>query len=222
MAIDEKEDTNMSDAKKCDRCGGFYMMRSENDIRPSLEGYRIFGVRYISGANQNIDKYDLCPKCAVKVWECISKYDESIEDQETNRKHEIDKMKKVLNEKFGVTIYADNETGYNKSIDLRSHKHRLVSFEVVNKCISNIGRLKEMYGISMRSRNITITYWPNFDVYLMTALVSINNVEHQIVKGDVDHETLATELLRFFEHIDMVYGDDAKEESENGDTQDNL
>lgn len=204
----------MSDAKKCDRCERYYTMGSENGFRPALEGVRIFGVRYISATKQSIDEYDLCPKCAAKVWEYISKYDESTEDQEANRKLELDKMKKILNEKFGVAVCADNETGYDKGIDLKPHKKRIASFEVVNKCSANISHLKEMYGIGMSGRNITITYWPNFDTYLMTALVSSNNVEHQMVKGDVDYETLAIDLLRFFEYLDMAYGDDEKEESD--------
>ena len=118
-------------------------------------------------------------------------------------------------------VYADNETGYDKGVDLNPRKKRIVGFEVVNKCSVNITHLKEMYGIGMRSRNISITYWPNFDTYLMTALVSSNNVEHQMVRGDVDYEALAIELLRFFEYLDMAYGDE-EEENKDGDTQDNL
>lgn len=192
----------MSDAKKCDRCGGYYMKGIENGFRPSIEGLRIFGVRYVSGANQNIDKYDLCPKCAMKVWEYISKYDEPTEDHE------------VVKEESPVC--ADNEIGYDKGVDLKPHKKRIVSFEVVNKCSANISHLKEMYGIGMTSRNITVTYWPNFDTYLMTALVSSNNVEHQMVKGDVDYDTLTIDLLRFFEYLDMAYGNDDEEEESDG------
>ena len=126
------------------------------------------------------------------MWEYISKYDKSAEEYEVAKEES--------------SVYADNETGYDKGIDLKPHKKRIVSFEVVNKCITNITHLTEMHGIGMSSRNITITYWPNFDTYLMTALVSSNNIEHQLVKGDVDYETLTTELLRFFEHLDMTYG----------------
>lgn len=185
----------MSDAKKCDRCGEYYAMGVNNDIRPSCNGVRIFGVRYIS-SKQNLDVVDLCPTCTAKVWKYISEYDEPAEGEGAD------------------VVHADNETGYDKGVDLKPRKKRIVSFEVVNKCIVNISHLKEMYGIGMSSRNITITYWPNFDTYLMTALVSSNNVEHQMVKGDVDYETLSLDLLRFFEYIDMAYGDDTKEENE--------
>ena len=69
----------MSDAKKCDRCGFFYEMRGEhNDIRPSLEVNRIFGVRFKSAANTNMDDWDLCPDCAKKVWEYVSNYEDPI------------------------------------------------------------------------------------------------------------------------------------------------
>lgn len=203
----------MSDAKKCDRCGEYYTLGGENGIRPSVEGYRIFGVRYISANKQNIDEYDLCPKCAMNVWEYISKYDEPTEDHEAiesaPNKETIIMTDEECDKMMEGALYADN-------------KKRIVSFEVVNKCSVNITHLKEMYGIGMSSRNISVTYWPNFDTYLMTALVGSNNVEHQMVKGDVDYETLSVELLRFFEYLDMAYGDDEKEENKDGDTQDNL
>ena len=63
-------------------------MGGENGIRPAVEGYRIFGVRYVSASKQSIDEYDLCPECAMKVWEYISKYDEHTEDLEANSKRE--------------------------------------------------------------------------------------------------------------------------------------
>lgn len=62
----------MSDAKKCDRCGEYYTLCGENGIRPAVEGYHIFGVRYVSASKQSVDEYDLCPECAMKVWEYIS------------------------------------------------------------------------------------------------------------------------------------------------------
>lgn len=68
----------MSDAKKCDRCGGYYAMGVDNDIRPSCNGVRIFGVRYLSARGQRISDYDLCPNCAGKVWKYISEYDEPV------------------------------------------------------------------------------------------------------------------------------------------------
>ena len=199
----------MSDAKKCDRCGEYYTMGVNNDIRPSCNGVRIFGVRYIS-SKQNLDAVDLCPKCTAKVWKYISEYDEE-EDSAPNKEtiimtdEEYDKMMEGALCEECTDAYADNETGYDKGVDVKPYKKRVVSFEVVNKCSGNISHLKEMYGVGMRSRNINITYWPNFDTYLMVALVGSNNVEHQMVRGDVDYETLSVELLRFFEYLDMAY-----------------
>lgn len=197
----------MSDAKKCDRCGEYYTMGVNNDIRPSCNGVRIFGVRYIS-SKQNLDAVDLCPKCTAKVWKYISEYDEK-EESAPNKETII--MTDEEYDKMMEGALCEECTYEDKGANVKPHKKRIVSFEVVNKCTVNISRLKETYGIGMRSRNITITYWPNFDTYLMTALVSSNNVEHQMVKGDVDYETLSVDLLRFFEYIDMAYGDDEKE-----------
>lgn len=187
----------MSDAKKCDRCGRYYMKGIENGFRPSIEGLRIFGVRYVSGANQNIDNYDLCPKCAVKVWEYISKYDEPTENHEA--------VEPVLNKE---PIIMSEDVVKN---DIYECEKGIVNCDTIVERSDNISHLKEMYGMGMSSRNITITYWPNFDTYLMTALVSSNNVEHRMVKGDVDYETFAWELLTFFGHLDTAYGDDEKE-----------
>lgn len=203
----------MSDAKKCDRCGGYYTLCSGNDIRPSLKGVRIFGVRYVS-AKQYIGECDLCPECAAKVWKYISEYDESAEEKVSAPNKETIIMTDEEYDKMMEGALCEECTDEDKGVDLKPHKKRIVNFEVVNKCSANISRLKEMYGIGMSGRNISVTYWPNFDTYLMTALVSSNNVEHQMVKGDVDYETLSMELLRFFEYIDMAYGDDTKEESD--------
>lgn len=202
----------MSDAKKCDRCGEYYTLSGENGIRPAVEGYRIFGVRYVSATKQSIDEYDLCPECAMKVWEYVSKYDEE-EDSAPNK--ETITMTDEEYDKLMEGALCEECTDEDKGVDLKPYKKRIVSFEVVNKCSANISHLKETYGNGMRSRNISVTYWPNFDTYLMTALVSSNNVEHQMVKGDVDYETLVQELLIFFGHLDMrYYGNGTKEENE--------
>lgn len=105
----------MSDAKKCDRCGGYYMMGVDNGIRPSCDGVRIFGVRYISARKQNLGEHDLCPDCAEMVWKYISEYDEPTEGEGAD------------------AVYADNETGYDMGIDLKPHKKRIVTFEVTDK-----------------------------------------------------------------------------------------
>lgn len=167
----------MSDAKKCDRCGRYYMMRGEhNDIRPTLEDIRIFGIRYTSGANVGISDCDLCPKCAEKVYKYISGYDEPAEDQ-------------------GLTLNKEN-------MIMSEDEYDRMKCVIIEECSANISRLKENYGTCMSSRNVTINYWPNFDIYLMSALHGSDNLAHWMVKGDVDYETLVSELLRFFGHLD--------------------
>lgn len=188
----------------CDRC--------EKEIHyPVVPERKI----WLSGVGRE-GGLDLCDECYEELFKWFMQFHMDEADNETGYDKDLEDLvkgaRKCYEDICNSTIHADNETGYDKGVDLNQRKKRIVSFEVVNKCSVNITHLKEMYGIGMSSRNISVTYWPNFDTYLMTALVSSNNVEHQMVRGDVDYETLSVELLRFFEYIDMAYGDDEKEE----------
>ena len=64
----------MSDAKKCDRCGKFYTIVSEDyNKRPSHAGKSIFRVRTI-GIDEQIwlKTYDLCIDCANELNEFLN------------------------------------------------------------------------------------------------------------------------------------------------------
>lgn len=54
-------------AKKCDRCGEFYIEACGVEKRPARRGQRIFEAK-LYGANMNLlDMYELCADCSVKL-----------------------------------------------------------------------------------------------------------------------------------------------------------
>lgn len=62
----------MSDAKKCDRCGRFYTIISDDYYkRPSYAGKTIFGVGTTGIDGKHLKHYDLCINCTIKLEEFL-------------------------------------------------------------------------------------------------------------------------------------------------------
>lgn len=58
----EKEEKDMADAKKCDRCGNYY---DENNCK--IDGCILKNIRYISVDGYIILEFDLCDDCFKKL-----------------------------------------------------------------------------------------------------------------------------------------------------------
>ena len=62
----------MANAKKCDRCGGFYLKEEKKTCR---NGSLVSGVSLRSFYGNPIDSYDLCECCTKKLLEFLEKSD---------------------------------------------------------------------------------------------------------------------------------------------------
>ena len=65
----------MAEAKKCDRCGMFYISLHYEEDRPSCNRLKVYGIATLSFNNHNIKLYDLCPDCAKAFYEFVGRGD---------------------------------------------------------------------------------------------------------------------------------------------------
>lgn len=60
----------MADAKKCDRCGNFYI---EKDKQSEINGLRVGYIKLYRSNGDYIKKYDLCDDCVTALLEFMKK-----------------------------------------------------------------------------------------------------------------------------------------------------
>ena len=54
----------MADAKKCDRCGKYYM---DGEKRYTVDSFHVGYIKLMSVNGNHIDTYDLCDDCVKKL-----------------------------------------------------------------------------------------------------------------------------------------------------------
>lgn len=59
-------------AMRCDRCNRFYIVTDRDSERPAYNGCYIFGIQLTSIGNNNLRKFDLCPDCAIEVYNYLN------------------------------------------------------------------------------------------------------------------------------------------------------
>ena len=64
----------MSDAKKCDRCGGYYDKLDPGGERPSWSGHHIYKVTVEGYTGEAVKTFDLCGGCAADIMDSLQNY----------------------------------------------------------------------------------------------------------------------------------------------------